>query len=96
MLPSCDCLAYNQAGGTQQNIVLKSGMLTAVSSIAPLNQYNKFNVFIGFVILSPIPFPLAHFGPNSYHVARTEPSQLPASKLRRPKEVRGETLNLVC
>jgi hypothetical protein len=60
MLRSCDCLPYNQAGGTQRNIVLERGMLTAVSSIEPFNQYNKFSFFIAFVILPPILFPLAH------------------------------------
>jgi len=97
MLPNCDCLPYNQAGGTQQNIVLERGMLTAVSSIEPVNQYNTFSVFIAFVILSPIPFPLAHTSARTgIAAARGKPSQFPASKLRRPKRVSGETLNLLC
>jgi hypothetical protein len=81
MLPNCDCLPYSQAGGAQQNIVLERGMLTAVSSIKPVNQCNKFSVFIAFVILSPIPFLLAHTSARTgIPGARREPPQVrPAS-----------------
>jgi hypothetical protein len=96
MLPNCDCLPNSQAGGAEQNIVLERGMLTAVSSIKPVNQCNKFSVFIAFVILSPIPFPLTHFGQNWYPRCEGRASTGPASKLRRPKRVSGETLNLLC
>jgi hypothetical protein len=86
MLTSCDCLLYNQAGGTQQNIVLERGMLTAVSSVEPLNQCNKFSFFIPFVILSPIPFPLTNTSARTGNpVATAELSQRPAGKLRRPR-----------
>ena len=77
ILPSCDCLPYNQAAGTQQNIVLERGMLTAVSAIEPLNQCNQFSFFIAFVILSPIPFPLAHTSARTgIPAARGEPQQV--------------------
>jgi hypothetical protein len=37
MLANCGCLPHTQSGGTQQGIVLKRGILTAVSSVE-LNQ----------------------------------------------------------
>jgi hypothetical protein len=33
MLANCNCLPHTQSGGTQQGIVLKRGILTAVSSV---------------------------------------------------------------
>ena len=84
MLPSCGCLLYNQAGGTQQNIVLERGMLTAVSSIEPLNQCNKFSFIACYSFADTLPIS-THLRQNWYPVARAEPSQPPASKLRRPR-----------
>ena len=93
MLPNCDCLPYSQAGGAQQNIVLERGMLTAVSSIKPVNQCNKFSVFIAFADTLSIS---THFGQNWYPRCEGRAFTGPASKLRRPKRVSGETLNLLC
>jgi hypothetical protein len=84
MLPSCGCLLYNQAGGTQQNIVLECGMLTAVSSIESFNQCNKFSFIACYSFADTLPIN-THLGQNWYPVARAELSQSPASKLRRPK-----------
>jgi hypothetical protein len=85
MLPSCGCLLYNQASGTQQNIVLERGMLTAISSIEPLNQCNKFSFFIAcYSFADTLPIS-THLGQNWHPVARAELSQHSASKLRRPR-----------
>jgi hypothetical protein len=85
MLPSCGCLLYDQAGGTQQNIVLECDMLTAVSSIEPLNQCNKFSFFIACYSFADTLPVSTHLGQNWYHVARAELSQPLASKLRKPR-----------
>jgi hypothetical protein len=85
MLPSCGCLLYNQAGGIQQNIVLERGMLTAVSSIEPPNRRNKISFFACYSFADTLPIN-THLGQNCSPVARTELSQPPASKLRRPKK----------
>jgi len=84
MLPSCGCLPYNQAGGTRQNIVLERGVLTAVSSIEPFNQCNKFS-FIACYYFADTFAINTHLAQNWYPVARAEHSQPPADKLRRPR-----------
>jgi hypothetical protein len=84
MLPSCGCLLYNQADGTQQNIMLERGMLTAVSSIEPLNQCNKFSFIACYSFADTLPIN-THLAQNWYPDARAEHSQAPASKLRKPR-----------
>ena len=84
MLLSCGRLAYNQGGGTQQNIVLERGMLTALSSIEPLNQCNKFSFIACYCFAGTLPIN-AHLGQNWYPDARAELSQPSASKLRTPR-----------
>ena len=84
MLPSCGCLLYNQAGGTQQKIVLERGTLTAVSSIEPPNQCNKISFIACYSFADILPIN-THLAQNWYPVARAEHSQPPADKLRRPR-----------
>ncbi|HJX92247.1 MAG TPA: hypothetical protein VJ372_17235 [Pyrinomonadaceae bacterium] len=84
MLPSFDCLPYNQAGGMQQNIVLERGMLTAVWSIEPPNQCNKFSFVAYYYFADTLPIN-TYLAQNWYPVARAELSQPPASKLRRSR-----------
>jgi hypothetical protein len=84
MLPSYGYLLYNQAGGTQQTIVLERGMLTAVSSIEPLNQCNKFSFIACYSFADTLPIS-THLAQNWYPVAKAELSQPPASKPCRPR-----------